>query len=76
MASHIRWWAIGVLTVALVAAVCCLIVAAVGSIPGYEWFAGLLAVVLAVSLRVLGSMWSITIGGKRNGPQRLTDHSR
>jgi len=64
-----HWRAAGTLAIAGIAAGCLLAVAAVGSIPGYKWLAALLGVVAFTSLRALGSAWSVTIGGTRNGDE-------
>jgi hypothetical protein len=65
MSPQFRSWLASGIVLLFLAAICCLIVAAIAAVPGYKWLAGLLAVTLSIAFRILGSMMGrITIGGK------------
>jgi hypothetical protein len=52
MTHKSQWWSQAVFLLA-VGIVCCLVIGAVGTLPGYKWLAGVLALVTLVLLRVL-----------------------
>ena len=58
MAPWIRLWVIQGLILLTIGILCCLVVAAVISIPGCRWLAAPLVVMVFVSLRVLGTLMS------------------